>query len=85
MEFKEFANNCPWNCKTGNAAHTCGVIKGQHGEPGPCWEHRCGLWYSKRPPNTQTHMDKEPCSECEQQRKNFPWPPFCKWCGRALS
>lgn len=25
-----------------------------------------------------------PCSECEKERKNYPWPPFCKWCGREF-
>ena len=38
----------------------------------------------KQPSNTQLHEDKEPCAECEKEKKNYPWPPFCKWCGRAL-
>jgi len=37
------------------------------------------------PSNTQMHVDKEPCAECEKEKKNYPWPPFCKWCGRALT
>jgi len=39
----------------------------------------------KRPSNTRMHMDTKPCGECETEKKNYPWPPFCKWCGRALS
>jgi len=43
------------------------------------------LAFVGEPPNTQMHMDTKPCAECEKERKNYPWPPFCKWCGRALS
>jgi len=39
----------------------------------------------KRPSNTRMHVDTKPCAECEKERKNYPWPPFCKWCGRSLS
>ena len=50
-----------------------------------CDAFRVALAIFKRPPNTQMHAGTKPCAECEKERKNYPWPPFCKWCGRALS
>jgi len=46
---------------------------------------KLALNYINQTSNTQIHMDTNPCDNCEAEKKNYPWPPFCKWCGRALS
>ena len=45
------------------------------------------LKYSNQPPNSQMHMDKEPCGYCEAAKKSeyFDGFSFCPNCGMALS
>lgn len=45
--------------------------------------------WNKRPPNTQIHMDKDPCENCPEWERlkhdKDPWLIHCPTCGRALS